>query len=935
MKEIVRQFQSPSKRFRPKMRWWLPGAFMHNDEIKREIEWLVSAGYGGAEIIDFFAIPTADVDKADYGKYGFGSDEWNDRMKAALEVAIPLDFQLDFTVGPLWPIATPAIKDRNDYRCTQGLHVGTLSFTGSFKGPIPASETVDLERTCKLVAVTAARKHVGASVGKRITLDLDSAVDLSSLVSVDGSGHRLAWTPPSEGEWCLFGFWSQTNGQMNDSATAPVLDHFSKDSVDAVVGYWDERLFSDPVIRALYEKNAGCLFCDSIELNATMLGGMYGGTPMPVAIWTRELLNEFRMRRGYHLAPYLPSIFISGLYQLSDRNPDGDSEYDFSDRSANHRIRNDFFLTLTDMFRDNHLRALREWANRHNMKLRYQTYGLPTELTSGLMEVDVPETESLGFGDSTDGYRFQSGAVHIAAREIYSMEVGAVMGYGYKQTWTGHDFGLLWQLHRGFAAGVNQAVMHGMSYESASAAGHFAEAFQWPGLSLMGTMFSNEWGKRQPNSLHARDITDYMARNQFILRSGTPKVDLAIYRYHIDGVHHGMGTEQTVYEKAGYSYDFVSPALLAFDTAFIGTFDGHPALAADGPAYKAVIVDMRKNTDNGEWMPSDMPLETADRLITYAEAELPIILVGGGPDRTISYYGDRQRMETEDAELVQRIERLRAMPTVCSVQSQEDVAEALGQLSVTPAARVDGSQHVLSVRRSDLSANYYYLYNPSLEAAFDGDLYFIGEGRIYMLDAWNGKIQAMETESVAGGRVATKIRLAPNATVLIVVTPEAIQEIEAEKLAVPTVGETIELNSWTLSIESWTAGSVPTETKIEMIEMELEELRAWSDIPALQDKSGIGRYRTSFRLEESAESLTNAVLALGEVCDTFRVSVNGQVLQAVNQIERRVCIGTFLREGNNTIEIEVATTLNNALRLIDSKRQPQPYGLIGPVVIIK
>ena len=44
------EFQTTSKRYRPKMRWWLPGAFMDKDEIKREIRWMAEAGYGGAEI---------------------------------------------------------------------------------------------------------------------------------------------------------------------------------------------------------------------------------------------------------------------------------------------------------------------------------------------------------------------------------------------------------------------------------------------------------------------------------------------------------------------------------------------------------------------------------------------------------------------------------------------------------------------------------------------------------------------------------------------------------------------------------------------------------------------------------------------------------------------------------------------------------------------
>lgn len=150
------EFQTTSKRYRSKMRWWLPGAFMDKDEIKREIEWMAEAGYGGAEIIHFFPIPSADVNPADYGRFVFGSDEWNNRMKDALEAAIPLNFQLDFTVGPLWPIATPAVMDKNDDRRTHGLHIGTTVVVGTYNEAIPIPETIDSSRPYKLVAVTVA-----------------------------------------------------------------------------------------------------------------------------------------------------------------------------------------------------------------------------------------------------------------------------------------------------------------------------------------------------------------------------------------------------------------------------------------------------------------------------------------------------------------------------------------------------------------------------------------------------------------------------------------------------------------------------------------------------------------------------------------------------------------------------------------------------------
>lgn len=928
---LTQQFRSPANGYRPRMRWWLPGAFMNDEEIRREIEWMAEQGYGGAEIIHFFPIPSADVDPSEYGNYGFGGELWNSRMKAALLAAIPLNFQLDFTIGPLWPIATPAIMDKNDERCAQGLHACVASFKGTFNGAIPVPDTLDPDRPYQLVAVTSARRRIDASIGKSLTLDLETAVDLTSGVI----GNLVDWTAPGEGEWCLFGFWSQTNGQSNDSIGAPVVDHYSKAAADAVTGFWDEHLFADAEIRALYGRNAGSLFCDSIELNATMLGGMYGATPMTVSIWSPSVLDEFRARRGYDLTPYLPAIFVKGLYQLGAGNrTDGDSEFDFDDRSSNRGIRNDFFATLTDMFRDHHLRTLRQWANSRGMKLRYQTYGMTTELTAGLAEVDIPETESLGFKDSTDGYRLQAGAVHLYDREIYSFEVGAVMGYGYKQTWTGLDYGLLRQLHRGFAAGVNQAVLHGMSYETADASGHFEAMFNWPGMSLMGAMFSNEWGARQPNSRHSASLTNYIARNQFVLRLGKPKLDLAIYRHHIDGIHEGMGIDLTPYELEGYTYDFVSPALLEAANARVGTSGGRPALEPEGPAYRAIVIDVRKDTETGAWRPSDLSVETADRLIVFAREGLPIVIVGDAPCSVLSYHGSKEALARRGAELRQRIESLVRLPGVLQVTSREEAVDALARLSVRPASQVRSGPPLLSARRHRAGVDYYYLYNPNVEETFEGEVELEGAGYAYRLNAWDGSASPMTSETGKGGGIAVKLRLSPNETAIVAIAPEWTGELADEEVEPTDIGDRISLDHWTLSVDRWMPGEHPTQTKHETISMNLDKLQCWTEIPELRNVSGIGRYRTEFQLDARAGKRKSVFLDLGKATDTFRVYVNGQEATGADQIGRRISIGAYVRPGErNVLEVEVATTLNNALAADDPNRRPQESGLIGPVTV--
>ncbi|MFI0446499.1 hypothetical protein [Actinomadura sp. 6N118] len=96
--------------------------------------------------------------------------------------------------------------------------------------------------------------------------------------------------------------------------------------------------------------------------------------------------------------------------------------------------------------------------------------------------------------------------------------------------------------------------------------------------------------------------------------------------------------------------------------------------------------------------------------------------------------------------------------------------------------------------------------------------------------------------------------------------------------------------------------------------------------------SGIGTYTTKVRLDQ----LDGACLDLGQVTDTFEVTVNGRVLPPPDQVTLHLDLAGYIQPRDNTITIRVATPLRNRLRVTDGypgqAAQPrQQYGLIGPV----
>lgn len=108
----------------------------------------------------------------------------------------------------------------------------------------------------------------------------------------------------------------------------------------------------------------------------------------------------------------------------------------------------------------------------------------------------------------------------MSGRNIISSEVGATLTGAYGLSVKD----LLTLFQDSFAAGVNAVVIHGMAYS-----GEFFST--WPGFTPMGYGFGDAWGRRRPDWKFLNDSMMYTARNQLVLQTGTPKRDIAFYRY--------------------------------------------------------------------------------------------------------------------------------------------------------------------------------------------------------------------------------------------------------------------------------------------------------------------------------------------------------------------------------------------------------------------
>lgn len=969
---FAEEFRSPAGNTRPRIRWWLPSAYLSMGGIENDIRSMAEAGFGGAEVVPMprFDIP-GDL------TIEWGTPRWKAFAEHILETAGKYNFTIDFSMTPFWPLALPSVTDASNPEHgaqmeTDCAWIDGITKAAPFSGSVPVSEQAVADAASvgcipRLAAVTCAKyadkpSHTLVhSSARAFLLNREVLADKSDPLS-----WSLSFTPEEDGEYVIFAWWEHPSG--NKTCQNLQLDHYSRKATKLLTDYWEKELipcFGDNF------RHTVSMFIDSLEFQTHL-------------DWTRSFLDSFLADNGYDLAPYLPALYDEDSPGCFVSFPEPDFRFD----EYNKQILNDYHEFVTRLYIENHLKPLTEFCERHEINMRYQTsYGKSLELAQTAMYVTIPETETLYGGDILDFYRLQSGSMHLSGKQIYSIEASAEMngrGNGginsgnYQQTWGNQ----LWHMGRAFSCGVNQAVFHGYSYEGfyegEGNENGFLPGTHWPGYTTMGySEFSNNWSSCQPNWLHARLYTDFLARNQLVLRQGSSKMDLAVYRHSYEEIidfNHAVKLydDDGLLEQLGYTYDFVSPSSLELSGLCVS--DGR--LAPDGPAYQALLLNAQQF----------LPYSTALKLLEFTKAGLPVLFIGTLPGQSAFHL---------EKDIYPIIEEMLRLPLVKQVDSVRNVPSVLLELGILPNARYHSPSKMLNVHRQTQQADFYYFYNygdadtyPLARemAAVKTDVTLHGSGVPFLLNAWDGRITPIAAYESTDTTVTLRLRLDKNDSCIIALIREpgyldtafpglhtVLPELWAEytdgqqillksltgaQIDVPfsdkkvvsagftAIPASIPLKGWELTLEKWSESPVPNES-IKSIQtfFSLEHLVPWKELPGQEFTSGIGTYRISFSLDNGWEDGIGYLLNLGDVCDSFSIVVNQQEI-TVNQSSSLIDIGSYLHSGVNTLCITVASTLLNALlaysnchplsfsRWQKEIRVPDAYGILNDVTLV-
>lgn len=177
------------------------------------------------------------------------------------------------------------------------------------------------------------------------TVSKHSIIDLTPLMTPDG---KLEWNAP-EGNWIIYRFGHTTMGAQVQPAQWQAAgfecDKMSKEAVEFHLNHVIGEMKSH--LGDLVGKTVDHVYFDSYEEND--------------ATWTPKMREEFTSRRGYDLLPYLATF--------AGRTIEGREQTD--------RFKQDFALTVQDLYRDVYFTTIAQKLKAANLKFLSESYGGP------------------------------------------------------------------------------------------------------------------------------------------------------------------------------------------------------------------------------------------------------------------------------------------------------------------------------------------------------------------------------------------------------------------------------------------------------------------------------------------------------------------------------------------------------------------------------
>ncbi len=819
-------------------------------------------GIGGVEITPIYGA------KGYEDRYlEFLSAGWMEMLKTTVSEADRLGMGVDMNLGTGWPFGGPQITP--EYAASM-LIVQKYDLTGNK----PLIE--------KIRPRDPSQQELGASLEALMAFSESGEIlDLTERVGPDGT---LDWVPEN-GTWELWAaFCGKTRQQVKRAAPGGrgfTMNHFSEPALDAYLKRFDEAFEGYQGVR--------CFFNDSYEVYR--------------ASWSPGFFDEFLARRGYDLREYLREL-ITG-----------------SEDEMTARLKCDYRQTMSGLLLENFTLPWTRWSHEMGGMTRNQAHGSPGNLIDLYAAVDIPECEIFGHRnfdipglpvneDDTRNVepnpmmlKLATSAAHVTGKPRISNETF---------TWLGEHFNVALsqckpEVEEAFLAGINHVFYHGTTYSPDDA--------PWPGWLFYASVHFGPTNSFWP---HLEGLNRYITRCQSVLQSGKPDNEILVYWPVFDIWHDGEGLEKqlTVHgirewlhypgiermAGAGYSYDFISDALLQE----AGAEKGCLLTASGSMAYEVLVIPACRF----------MPLSSLEKAIALAEAGCTVVFQELPGD--IPGMNDLEIRRNKLNEILENLRFEDAGGGIRECRTGKGSILLCGEIEKALAySGVQGEQireyGLNFTRRAMDDGTFYYLVNHD-STAVDAMIPLRSPAQtVLILDPQDGRFGKAAMETGNDG-VRVRVQLQPGESVFLRTFTSGKSGAGAwayeEQRHAP-----VELTgTWDLKF----TGGGPSLPRA----MELEELLPWTALgdSAMLDFSGTAEYALKFNMPEL--SADEYLLDLGQVHSSARVWLNGSDLGILWSVPFEIKAGKYLKEGENTLKIEVANLMANRIRYMDRQEIP-------------
>lgn len=936
--ELRDGFASPPPQAKLRCYWWWLNGNTTEATITQDLTEMSRKGYGGVLLVDANGSDQGGNTGVPPGPL-FGSPAWIKLYVHALKVAAALHLEVTLNVTSGWNLGGPDVTppqaskiltwsrqsvDQSGFdgrlpipQIRNGFYrqIAVLAYPLAHGAALPGRGG-DARKPIRNLRFKTAAEETGFSMSPSAPLledapstpgeadtSVSSVIDISS--RVDATGH-LNWHPPSSGLWEILRIgYTASDARVSTSSGAwqgLAIDYLDRGAFDT---YWDHTIA--PLLEA------GRPYLKTTLINLATDSWELGGTN-----WTGRFAAEFRRSRGYDPIRYLP--IVTGRI--------------VGDRATSNRFLNDLRRTVGDLVTD-HYDHFAERAKTYGLGIQCESggpHGAPIDALETFRSSTVPQTEYWAQSnehrsDDKDRYftKEAASAANIYGKPFAAQEGMTSIGPQWSESLATD---LKPSFDQALTEGMNRLVWHEFTSSPAQYGVPGNEYFAGTHLNPRVTWWAQSGAFLQ-----------YLNRSQFLLQQGHA-VDDVLYFYGDEVPNFvRLKSDDPAHVLPGYDYDVTDEdALLHSLTIHDGSI-----MTPAANLYRALAMPVGRR----------ISLAALERIAVYAKSGG--VVTGPPPlgPTGIIEQSSAARFSQLSHELWDGCGKTAHSYGRGLIYCGSDTRTLLAQLKLAPDFE-DSSGQLDFVHRATEATDIYFVRNTSSRVA-DAIVTFRVEGRTPELwNAVDGTIAQEQFFIAENGRTRMPLHLEPFGSAFVVFAQPIRRHITqvmkdgqealhvsvtgdestglhmqpadpgtyqlkfsdggelTQRLLPPSIRE-LPPSQWTIEFQR-DRGAPAGPQPLARIQPTAKSLfQSWSDspVPGVKYFSGTAIYRTSLNIQHSSgQRFILALAGLHEICT---VHLNGQSMGTVWAMPYRLDITGGLRDGRNTLELEVTNLWPNRI----------------------